>query len=60
MCRKYIKFCSRNLGNSRENKNVRRWTTFGLETEKSSILAKSIGKINFTWLDKIVLLTGFS
>ena len=34
LCPKYIKFCYKNLGNVREDKNVCKWTTFGFNHEK--------------------------
>ena len=57
LCLKYIKFYFQNLGNGREDKNVRRWTTFGFEIEKNSILAKYIGIFFFTVRTKSSLST---
>ena len=33
LCQKYIEFCFQKMGNVREDKNGRRWTTFGFNNE---------------------------
>ena len=53
----YIKFSFQNLGNSREDKNRRRETTFGFEIEKKFNISKILAKLNFNTSDsKICLL----
>ena len=39
-----MKFGFKNLGNSGEDKNARRYTTFGFKIEKSSIIVEYIEK----------------
>ena len=47
LCGKYIKFSFENLGNVREDKNTRRWTTFGFENEKKFNFSEIYRTFNF-------------